>query len=449
MKKGIYRLILRITADFILLIGLVAIYLNNSNYDLAVNNSKIITIGLIIRIILFLNNGYGYRKRTAINDFELSIKANAYALIFAVFSGYILKIDFNRHIILIFLILILVDILIREILLSIYKYFDIWFDRVYINADYKLRDSVYSAIINNKDLGFQVLGFIEKNNEKPKYDKYQSININDLILKKDKSFIIIHAVHELNQDLFHEIKLLGIRQYIIPQIDSLIIQPEIFYLLSSQQFLLLPNERFPNLFGNVIKRTFDLTASLTLIILMLPFIIPIMLYIKISNTSIIFKHKRIGKNGKLFSCYKIKTMKNNADEILIQHLELNESARKEWNLEYKLKKDPRVTHLGRILRKLSIDELPQLFNVVKGDMSLVGPRPITNNEIKYYGNYFDDYKKVRPGITGLWQISGRSDVGYQQRVLLDAWYVSNQSLKLDIFILIKTISVLITLKGAY
>jgi undecaprenyl-phosphate galactose phosphotransferase len=213
--------------------------------------------------------------------------------------------------------------------------------------------------------------------------------------------------------------------------------------------MLLPNERFPNVFGNAIKRIFDITISISIIISILPLIIPLILYIKINKSSFIFKHYRIGKNGKIFPCYKIQTMKNNADEILIKHLASNESARKEWSLEYKLKEDPRVTPFGRILRKLSIDELPQLINVVKGDMSLVGPRPITSSEIKYYGNYFNDYKKVRPGITGLWQISGRNDIGYEQRVLLDAWYVSNQSLKLDIFILIKTILVLITLKGAY
>lgn len=163
----------------------------------------------------------------------------------------------------------------------------------------------------------------------------------------------------------------------------------------------------------------------------------------------LFKHKRIGRNGKFFNVYKFRTMAVNADELLEKHLTENPEARKEWEATQKLKDDPRITKVGRFLRKTSLDELPQLLNVITGDMSLVGPRPIVQSEISRYGADYEMYIRVRPGITGLWQVSGRNDLSYEERVRLDHHYVCNWSVWLDVLIIARTIPEVLRCAGAY
>jgi undecaprenyl-phosphate galactose phosphotransferase len=158
---------------------------------------------------------------------------------------------------------------------------------------------------------------------------------------------------------------------------------------------------------------------------------------------------RIGKNGKAFKCWKFRSMVTNADQILKEILEKDPVAREEYARDYKLKDDPRITKVGHFLRKSSLDEIPQLYNVLKGEMSLVGPRPVVKAEEVYYGDKFEQYMAVRPGITGLWQVSGRNDVSYDQRVALDVWYVQNWSVWTDLVILFKTTFVVLYRKGAY
>lgn len=142
-------------------------------------------------------------------------------------------------------------------------------------------------------------------------------------------------------------------------------------------------------------------------------------------------------------------MKQNSNHLLEELLSSDEMASREWNETYKLKNDPRITSIGKTLRETSLDELPQLWNVLKGDMSIVGPRPIVTDEIKRYGEKFDYYKAILPGLTGLWQVSGRNDIEYSERVDLDVWYVRNWSLWTDIMIILSTIPVLFGKKGAY
>lgn len=197
------------------------------------------------------------------------------------------------------------------------------------------------------------------------------------------------------------------------------------------------------------KKFFDLL----LILISLPFTILACLAISIAiayerNGSILFKQKRIGKDGNSFYIYKFRTMHENADNILADFLRNNHKARIFWEENHKLKDDPRVTRIGKFLRKTSLDELPQLINVIKGEMSLVGPRPIVEDEIRLYGDYFDFYKRTLPGLTGLWQVSGRSNTPYDMRVELDAIYVRNWSMWMDIYILARTVNVVIRGAGA-
>jgi len=200
------------------------------------------------------------------------------------------------------------------------------------------------------------------------------------------------------------------------------------------------------------KRFFDVIFSIFAITISLPIMILIALIIKLTDKgSIFFKHERIGYKGKPFKVLKFRTMYPDAERRLKKILEEDPKAKEEWEKTFKLKKDPRVTPVGKFLRKYSLDELPQFFNVLKGDMSIVGPRPVVKEELqKYYKNKADIYKSVKPGMTGYWQVEGRSDVeDYVKRVNMDIWYIYNQSFWLDLKIILKTIWIILTGKGAY
>lgn len=200
----------------------------------------------------------------------------------------------------------------------------------------------------------------------------------------------------------------------------------------------------------IIKRGFDICVASIGLILLSPFLICLYsLVYSATKGHPIFSHERIGFGGRKFNVYKFRTMYLDADERLELLLESCNESKEEWEKDFKLKNDPRVTKIGDFLRKTSLDELPQLINVLKGEMSLVGSRPITEAEIQKYGEYFEYFTAVTPGITGLWQVSGRNDIDYDERVQLDVWYVRNWSIELDIQILIKTVLVVLKRKGSY
>ncbi len=198
------------------------------------------------------------------------------------------------------------------------------------------------------------------------------------------------------------------------------------------------------------KRCFDLLFSGLGVLVLLPFFTIVALLIRFSSHGPAFyRQRRIGQSGKEIKVLKFRTMVNDADKKLEEFLRDNPERRKEWEETQKLKDDPRVTFIGKILRKTSLDELPQLFNVLGGSMSLVGPRPIVQNEIQKYEAAFAEYSRVRPGITGLWQVSGRSDTTYAHRVELDLYYVYNWSIWLDIYIILRTFPAVLRQSGAY
>lgn len=202
------------------------------------------------------------------------------------------------------------------------------------------------------------------------------------------------------------------------------------------------------LLGCMVKRVMDLVFATLAIIVLSPLFILIAALVSTSGGPVLYRHARIGKNGKSFDCLKFSTMIPGATECLEEYLSYHPQARAEWESTRKLTFDPRATAVGNLLRRTSLDELPQLFNVLMGDMSLVGPRPVTAPELNYYGDKAELYRSVRPGITGLWQISGRNDVSYEQRVALDARYVREQSLWRDISILLRTPRVVLARTGA-
>lgn len=201
--------------------------------------------------------------------------------------------------------------------------------------------------------------------------------------------------------------------------------------------------------SRALKRAFDIVGSLSIIIVLSPVLLYISQKVKKDGGSAIYGHERVGKGGKPFKCLKFRSMVVNSKEVLERLLENDPKAKAEWDATFKLKDDPRITKIGQFLRRTSLDELPQLFNVLKGEMSLVGPRPIITAELERYNDEVDYYLLIKPGMTGLWQVSGRSDVDYDTRVYLDAWYVKNWSMWNDIAILFKTIGVVLKKDGAY
>jgi len=200
----------------------------------------------------------------------------------------------------------------------------------------------------------------------------------------------------------------------------------------------------------VTKKVFDRVSAGILLMVISPAMLTIAACIWARDPGpILFSHQRIGKNGQPFGCLKFRTMSVDGDAILARHLAENPEAAREWNETQKLRDDPRVTPFGRLLRRTSLDELPQMFNILAGEMSVVGPRPIVKDEMRFYGEAIHDYVSVRPGLTGLWQVSGRSDVGYGSRVKLDQQYVRQRTFLGDMKIIMRTVSVVLQRQGSY
>lgn len=198
------------------------------------------------------------------------------------------------------------------------------------------------------------------------------------------------------------------------------------------------------------KRVVDLAVALAAGLMLLPALCIIALAVKLSSRGPVFYGQiRIGRHRRLFRAWKFRTMVPDASAVLATYLANNPELREEWERDQKLRNDPRVTAIGRFLRRTSLDELPQLWNVIRGEMSLVGPRPIVASEVERYADAFDEYTRVLPGITGLWQVSGRSDTTYAQRVQLDTYYTHNWSPWLDLYLILRTFGVLVSGRGAY
>jgi len=197
------------------------------------------------------------------------------------------------------------------------------------------------------------------------------------------------------------------------------------------------------------KRMLDILGASALLALLSPLLLAVTLLILRDGGNVLFGHRRIGAGGKSFKCWKFRTMVPNAESVLKELLARDPEARREWDKDFKLRNDPRITPVGKFLRSTSLDELPQLINVLTGEMSLVGPRPIVTDEIARYGAAFHDYTRCRPGITGVWQVSGRNDTGYRRRVHLDQQYARQSTLGGDIAILLRTPVAVLRRSGAY
>ena len=298
------------------------------------------------------------------------------------------------------------------------------------------------------------------------FDVGQTVNINHYspeglqttvgrILEKEYFFATIimlentgmERMFHLMDQIQHKVK----RILLVPRMTSLpMFNAEVFNSINQKGLIFFVRNNLLSDSDRAFKHVTDFLLALSLTLLLSPFLLGLYLWVWVaSDGKPVFRQRRVGQNGQPFKIYKFRTMRADAAEQLEKILDSDPAAREEWERDRKLKNDPRITRIGGFLRRTSLDELPQLINVLRGQMSLVGPRPIIEEEIVAYGDYIDYYQQVRPGITGLWQVSGRNELSYAERVQLDVWYVRNWSLELDLIILTKTFVAVLLRKGSY
>lgn len=317
----------------------------------------------------------------------------------------------------------------------------------------------YKAISSEKNLGLNVVGFIASEGGVRAEDNIYGIEVienePDWLITRDPRTQFIVAVESYQSDVrntwLRNFMIKGYRYVsVIPTLRGMPLDStDMSFIFSHEVMIFRVQQNLAKWSSRILKRIFDIAGSLFIIFILSPVLYYISRKVKEDGGPAIYGHERIGKGGKPFKCLKFRSMVINSKDVLESLLDSDQEARKEWEATFKLKNDPRITKIGGFLRRTSLDELPQLFNVLKGEMSLVGPRPIITAELERYNEEVDYYLLSKPGMTGLWQVSGRSDVDYETRVYLDAWYVKNWSMWNDIAILFKTIGVVLKKDGAY
>lgn len=338
-------------------------------------------------------------------------------------------------------------------------FFGLWRRDTWIIGSGPNAQEAYRAISSERNLGLVIVGFISGDED---FDDDTYID-NLPVLKRSPSWLtnidkktqFIVAVESHQSDLRNKwLRTFMINGYryvsVIPTLRGMPLDStDMSFIFSHEVMIFRVQQNLAKWSSRILKRAFDIFGSLAIIIVLSPLLLYISWKVKKDGGPAIYGHERIGKGGVPFKCLKFRSMVINSKEVLTALLESDPESKKEWDETFKLKNDPRITKIGGVLRRTSLDELPQLFNVLKGEMSLVGPRPIITAELERYNEEVEYYLLSKPGMTGLWQVSGRSDVDYETRVYLDAWYVKNWSMWNDIAILFKTISVVLRKDGAY
>lgn len=331
-------------------------------------------------------------------------------------------------------------------------------DTVIIGSGQNAKD-VYRALADESYLGFSLCYFVSSDiipeNGKNEIKVIDARN-KDIISLQQLDTKAVQFILALDDEMILDswLRYLALNKYrsvsVIPNIRGIpLYGTDMSFLFSHEMLLLRVNNNLAKRSSRILKRIMDVLGSLGIIILLSPVLLYLYFSVKKDGGNAIYGHPRIGRNGKTFKCLKFRSMVVNSKEVLDELLRTDPEARAEWEKDFKLKNDPRITKIGAFIRKTSLDELPQLFNVLKGEMSLVGPRPIVADELERYQDDVEYYLMAKPGMTGLWQVSGRNDVDYNTRVYFDSWYVKNWSLWNDIAILFKTVNVVLKKDGAY
>lgn len=408
---------------------------------------------------IFLRH-YGYRKNFWIELKEIITTLAIFAILeFAIiaFTHWFLP----RHVlgatwIILFILLSLLRVMNKLLLNKI----GLWQrDAVIIGCGLNAIET-YRALASDKYLGFNILYFIGQPDDKHQPQQIEGIPViyqdtSWLSPQVDKQLQFLVAVENEQNSICHSwLRELLFQGYsyvsVIPGLRGVPLDnTDMSFIFSKDLMFFRMNQGLGKRFSRFIKRIFDLVVASLAILFLSPLLLFIFFKVRADGGPAIYGHERIGSDGMPFNCLKFRSMSVNSQQILAELLANDPCAREEWNNTFKLKNDPRITKIGHVLRRTSFDELPQLFNVLKGDMSLVGPRPIILEELQRYNEQANYYLMSKPGMTGLWQVSGRSDVDYDARVYFDSWYVKNWSMWNDITILAKTVMVVLRRDGAY
>ncbi|WP_447907942.1 undecaprenyl-phosphate galactose phosphotransferase WbaP [Serratia fonticola] len=346
----------------------------------------------------------------------------------------------------------------RVVLRKVLNKFGMWKKHTVIIGSGKNACDAYAALQSEEVLGFSICAFFstEDKNVKELFGKPVIHDDSELWAQCDTEttqFIIALEFdeHTLRDEWLKKLTKHNCRSVsVIPTLRGVpLYGTDMSFIFSHEVMILRVNNNLAKRTSRFLKRSFDLFGSISIIFLLSPVLALLTYLVSKDGGNAIYGHERIGQDGRKFKCLKFRSMVINSQEVLQQLLENDDDAKTEWEKDFKLKNDPRITLIGKFIRKTSLDELPQLFNVLKGEMSLVGPRPVIEAELERYAGDVDYYLMAKPGMTGLWQVSGRNDVDYETRVYFDAWYVKNWSLWNDIAILFKTINVVLKRDGAY
>ncbi|MEN2983834.1 MAG: sugar transferase [Dictyoglomaceae bacterium] len=456
IRREIFWLFLLIVLDFIclilsvplayyirfnFLIKIPELYLPESDFPVFYPYYFYLSIffGIMALIILIWNKAYNSKNYFSFGPIFISVALSIFILSFL--SFFYRDFSFSRLIFILTGFSALFLIFLNRIILLLLRW-----------GLFKIERSITKVLlIGNNEIANTLIDFWKKN-PWVGYKLYK--NIPDLSYLKEnleefynfQEIIITHPIKD--DEIFRLIEISrkkGITVKIVPDLYLLFGSQIIFDEISGIPILRIKTSNLEGWQG-YLKEIEDIIIATIGLIFFLPLMFIISLLIKLdSEGPVIFKHKRVGRYGKDIYVWKFRTMYKDADKIL----ENNPKLKLEFEKSFKLKDDPRVTKIGKFLRKWSLDEIPQFFNILKGDMSVVGPRPVVRKELEKYGIFADEILRVKPGLTGLWQVSGRSDLDYARRVQLDLYYIQNWSIKLDFQIILKTIPSVILRKGAY
>nr|WP_024965037.1 undecaprenyl-phosphate galactose phosphotransferase WbaP [Pantoea sp. IMH] len=346
----------------------------------------------------------------------------------------------------------------RAIVKRILNHYGLWKKQSIIIGSGKNAEEAWLALQSEEVMGFDVVAFYDVDNTTPAHALFGVPVIREegelwQLVNSETQFIV--AV-EYEQSQYRDLWLKNLAKHncrsvsVIPSLRGVpLYGTDMAYIFSHEVMILRVSNNLAKRTSRILKRTFDIVGALGIITMLMPALAVLIFMVARDGGNPIYGHERVGMNGRKFKCLKFRSMVINSKEVLEEVLRTDPVARAEWDKDFKLKNDPRITRIGHFIRKTSLDELPQLWNVVRGEMSLVGPRPVIEDELERYAGDVDYYFMAKPGMTGLWQVSGRNDVDYETRVYFDSWYVKNWSLWNDIAILFKTIGVVLKRDGAY
>jgi undecaprenyl-phosphate galactose phosphotransferase len=325
----------------------------------------------------------------------------------------------------------------------------LWSLRTLIVAAPAEIEAAQAALTSDRSLGYDVIGTITPSAASALPDD----ELLNLVADRGADFVVIVVCGgqpEAGRTVMDALRRSGLPIALVPVLQGLPVVGFRQHCFVGHDIVMLVNRNnLARPFSRVLKAAFDQIGAVGLLILFAPLMLTLALLVRAEGGPALYRHRRIGAGGRAFDCIKFRSMIVDADKVLRRLIASDPRAAQEWAATQKLNDDPRVTRIGRFLRRSSLDELPQLLNVLRGEMSLVGPRPIVTAEIARYGLDIEYYYAARPGLTGLWQVSGRSDTSYAERVRLDVWYVRNWTLWSDIAILFQTIPAVFLQRGAH